>query len=100
MIINPQFNDSKFETFDYRWRRCTVWNFMTNVVTNVIVAKKALKQCYEYMANPDFLKKALMYEINDVYVVKIADMFQEFSRCISHLAVDNYLHEVVMPGIP
>ena len=62
--------------------------------------KKALKQCYEYMANPDFLKKALTYEINDVYVVKIADMFQEFSRRISHLAVDNYLHEVVMPGVP
>ena len=62
--------------------------------------KKALKQCYEYMANPDFLKKVLTYEINDVYMVKIADMFQEFSRCISHLAVDNYLHEVVMPGIP
>ena len=56
--------------------------------------KKALKQCYEYMANSDFLKKALTYEINDVYMVKIADMFQEFSRRISHLAVDNYLHEV------
>ena len=28
--------------------------------------KKALKQCYEYMASPDFLKKALTYEINDV----------------------------------
>ena len=62
--------------------------------------KKALKQCYEYMANPDFLKKVLTYEINDVYVVKIADMFQEFSRRISHLAVDNYLHEVVMPAVP
>ena len=62
--------------------------------------EKALKQCYEYMANLDFLKKALTYEINNVYVVKIADMFQEFSRRISHLAVDNYLPEVVMPGIP
>ena len=62
--------------------------------------KKALKQCYEYMANLYFFKKALTYEINDVYVVKIADMFQEFRRCISHLALDNYLHEVVTPGIP
>ena len=26
-------------------------------------------------------------------------MFQEFSRRISHLAVDNDLHEVVMPGV-
>ena len=35
--------------------------------------KKASKQCYEYMANPDFLKKALTYEINDVYIVKIVE---------------------------
>ena len=62
--------------------------------------KKALKECYEYMANPDYLKKALTYEINDPYVIKIADLFQEFSRRMSQLAVENYLHEVVTPGVP
>ena len=62
--------------------------------------KQALKECYEYMANPKYLKKALTYNINEPYIVKMGDMFQEFSRRISHLAVDNYLHDVVMPGVP
>ena len=62
----------------------------------VEVIDKTLKM----MNNYEYLKKALEAPHLEENLHRIGTFFQEISRKISQVALENYLHEIVTPGIP
>ena len=53
-----------------------------------------------YMQNPKHLSSSLKHNKCPTYLNEAGDLFQEFSRQLSLLALNFYLHDIVTPGIP
>ena len=82
-VVN-KYSEDYYETLAQKQANC------------VEVLDKALK----FMNKYKHLKKALEAPHLEENLQCIGTYFQEISRKISQLALENYLHEIVTPGIP
>ena len=62
---------------------------------------RLIDESLNLMQNPRYLQSCLSEESQSLSkTVEIGDFFQEFSRQISIFALENYMHDVVTPGVP
>ena len=79
--IPDKFSERHMETLQRKIEKC----------------ERLIAETLDYMQNPAHLKFSLQKNNNKK---ETGDFFQEFSRLISIFALENYLHNVVTPGIP
>ena len=82
--IMDLFSERHMETIDGKIQSC----------------KHVIDACLNLMLNPMHLKSVTTIDSSCEYLVKVGDFFQELSHQISIFGLDNYLHEIVTPGVP
>ena len=61
---------------------------------------EVIDKTLHYINKYEYLKKSLEAPHLEENLKRIGNFFQEISRKLSQIAVENYLHEIVTPGIP